>query len=900
MGDGRFDALRLRVSRYSRGARRSERGGPDANGGVHAIKLTIPETALVALVGASGSGKSTFAKKHFLSTEVVSSDACRGIVADDENDQSATKDAFDVLHYIAGVRLARGRLVVVDATNVQHEARKGLIDLARRHHVLPAAIVFNVREELCLERNRSRPERDFGPHVVRRQMQDLRRSLRSLQREGFRYVHVLQTPEEIDAAFIERQPLWTNKKSEHGPFDIIGDVHGCTTELERLLGELGYVVEGHADGAWDGPIYAHPAGRKAIFVGDLADRGPRILDAIKLVRNMVDNGSALCVPGNHDVKLVRALRGRDVQITHGLADSLAEFRALPDELRPQVSTAVCEFLDGLVSHYVLDEARLVVAHAGLIENLQGRSSAKVRDFAMYGETTGETDEFGLPVRYNWAAEYRGKAMVVYGHTPVPESEWLNNTINVDTGCVFGGSLTALRYPERALVSVPGERTYCEPAKPFIPSTEAATPLSAQQTHDDVLDIDDVIGKRFVRTRLRGTIAIREDKAVPALEVMSRFAVHPKWIIYLPPTMSPSETSTRPGLLEHPAEPFAYFRHQGVAKVICQEKHMGSRAVVIVGRDEDAIRRRFGIEGEGGICFTRTGRRFFESPDVESALLESVRRAATGSGLWESLDTDWLCLDAELMPWSAKAQDLLREQYAPVGSSGRSALEAAIAVLDRAQARGVDGQLPVERFAARITEIERYVAAYRGYCWLVAGPSDLKIAPFHLLATEHGVHVDKDHGWHMEQVAKLSAACEPGDGMPQIMKTEARVVDVTDEGSQAGATDWWASLTAGGGEGMVVKPFDFVARGSRGLAQPAVKCRGPEYLRIIYGPEYDEPEHLERLRSRTLGRKRSLALAEFALGIEALERFNRREPLRRVHECVFGVLAMESEAVDPRL
>jgi protein phosphatase len=133
-----------------------------------------------------------------------------------------------------------------------------------------------------------------------------------------------------------------------------------------------------------------------------------------------------------------------------------------------------------------------------------------------------------------------------------------------------------------------------------------------------------------------------------------------------------------------------------------------------------------------------------------------------------------------------------------------------------------------------------------------------------------------------------------------MKTEARVVDVTDEGSQAGATDWWASLTAGGGEGMVVKPFDFIARGSRGLAQPAVKCRGPEYLRIIYGPEYDEPEHLERLRSRTLGRKRSLALAEFALGIEALERFNRREPLRRVHECVFGVLAMESEAVDPRL
>ena len=805
-----------------------------------------------------------------------------------------------MLHYIAGVRLARGRLVVVDATNVQHEARKGLIDLARRHHVLPAAIVFNVREELCHERNRSRPDRDFGPHVVRRQAQDLRRSLRSLQREGFRYVHILQTPEEIEAAFIDRQPLWTNKKSEHGPFDIIGDVHGCTTELERLLGDLGYVVSGRAEDVWDAPIYAHPTGRKAIFVGDLADRGPRILDAIKLVRNMVQNGSALCVPGNHDVKLVRALRGRDVQITHGLADSLAEFRALPEDQRSQASAAACEFLDGLVSHYVLDDGRLVVAHAGLIESLQGRSSAKVRDFAMYGETTGETDEFGLPVRYNWAAEYRGKAMVVYGHTPVPEAEWLNNTINVDTGCVFGGSLTALRYPERALVSVRADRTYCQPAKPFIPLLQAAPPLTAQQAHDDILDIDDVLGKRFIRTRLRGTITIREDKAVPALEVMSRFAVHPKWLIYLPPTMSPSETSTRPGLLEHPAEAFAYYRHQGVAKVVCQEKHMGSRAVVIVGRDADAIRRRFGTDGEDGICYTRTGRRFFESSAIESALLQSIRRAATRSALWESLDTDWLCIDAELMPWSAKAQDLLREQYAPVGSSGRSALQLANSALERAQARGLDGHLPLERFAGRVTEIERYVAAYGAYCWPVANPSDLKLAPFHLLATEYGVHVDKDHGWHMEQLAKLSAAHEIADDMPRLVSTEARVVDVTDEGSQAEATDWWASLTSRGGEGMVVKPFDFVARGSRGLIQPAVKCRGPEYLRIIYGPEYDEPEHLERLRSRALGRKRSLALAEFALGIEALDRFNRREPLRRVHECVFGVLAMESEPVDPRL
>ena len=178
--------------------------------------------------------------------------------------------------------------------------------------------------------------------------------------------------------------------------------------------------------------------------------------------------------------------------------------------------------------------------------MQGRGSGKVRDFALYGETTGETDEFGLPVRCNWAAEYRGSAMVVYGHTPVPEPEWLNRTVNIDTGCVFGGKLTALRYPEKEFVSVPAARTYCEPARPFLPEEQQAPKLSAQQAHDEVLDADDVLGKRIVSTRLRGNVTIREANATAALEVMSRFAANPKWLIYLPPTMSPCETSSEAG------------------------------------------------------------------------------------------------------------------------------------------------------------------------------------------------------------------------------------------------------------------------------------------------------------------------------------------------------------------
>src|SRR4051794_3809297 len=431
--------------------------------------IKIPELSLVVLIGPSGSGKSTFARGHFKPTEVLSSDACRAMVSDDENDQAVTKDAFDVLRFVAAKRLALGKLTVVDATNVQPEARKPFVELARQYHCLPVAIVLDLPERVCQGRNRDRPDRDFGPHVVRNQMSQLRRSLRGLRKEGFRHIFMLESPEEVEAASVERVPLWNDRRDENGPFDTIGDVHGCCDELEGLLGRLGYReirLEGD-DPIWGNRSYVHPEGRRAVFLGDLVDRGPRILDTVRLVRNMVLHGSALGVPGNHDRKLVRKLNGKNVQITHGLADTLAEIDALPGEVRPALARGIAEFLDGLVSHYVLDDGRLVVAHAGMKEEMQGRGSGKVRDFALYGETTGETDEFGLPVRYNWAAEYRGRAMVVYGHTPIPEPEWLNNTINIDTGCVFGGRLTALRYPERELVSVSAAHTYAEPAKPFL-------------------------------------------------------------------------------------------------------------------------------------------------------------------------------------------------------------------------------------------------------------------------------------------------------------------------------------------------------------------------------------------------------------------------------------------------
>ncbi|HVZ18990.1 MAG TPA: polynucleotide kinase-phosphatase, partial [Terriglobales bacterium] len=696
------------------------------------MRLTIPELSFVVLIGASGSGKSTFARKHFKPTEILSSDYCRGLVSDDENNQAATNDAFELLHFIARKRLAAGKLTVVDATNVQVESRKPLVTIAREFHCLPVALVLDLPERIAHDRNKLRSDRDFGPHVIRQQTQQLRRSLRGLEREGFRHVFVLRSPEEVEAAVVERQPLWNNLKHEHGPFDIIGDVHGCYDELVALLQMLGYAEQ--SGGAW-----RHPEGRKLVFVGDLVDRGPKIPWVVRLVMESVNAGTALCVPGNHDVKFMRKIWGKDVQVTHGLAESLQQFEQYETGYRG-FSRIAAEFINKLVSHYVLDDSKLVVAHAGMKQSMQGRGSAAVRDFALFGETTGETDEFGLPVRYNWAAEYRGSAMVVYGHTPVPEPEWLNRTINIDTGCVFGGKLTALRYPEKELVSVPARQTYAESKKPFLAPESLAPTLSAQQQHDDLLDLTDVTGKRIVSTRLYGNVTIREENATAALEVMSRFAANPKWLIYLPPTMSPSETSQAPGLLEHPSEAFAYFRHAGVPRVICEEKHMGSRAVVIVCRDADAARKRFGVtEGEFGICYTRTGRRFFDDVGIEQGLLTTVRDAVSAADFWNEFKTDWICLDCELMPWSAKAQELLKHQYASVGTSARSALEAEVITLAQAVARGLETGELLAKTKERQQMVSDYVAAYRRYCWPVESVNDLKLAPFHLLATEGKAH-----------------------------------------------------------------------------------------------------------------------------------------------------------------
>lgn len=843
-------------------------------------KIIVPELALVILVGVSGSGKSSFAQKHFRPTEIISSDYCRALISDDENNQSCTRDAFEVLHYIASKRLQAGKLTVIDATNVQVESRKTLVELAKHYHVLPVAIVLNIPPEICLQRNKGRTDRDFGKHVIRNQHNQLMRSLINLKkREGVSHVTILNSPAEIDVVQVERKPMWTNKKHERGPFDIIGDIHGCFDELMQLLKKLGYQIE-----KTDKYNITHTEGRRIIFVGDLVDRGPKSPEVLRLVMDSIESGIALCVNGNHDDKLKRKLMGRNVNISHGLSETLEQLSVESDEFKVRVLS----FLQNLISHYLLDDGKLAVAHAGLKKEYMGRASSTIREFCMYGDTTGEVDGFGLPVRYLWSQEYRGDTLIVYGHTPVAKPEWINNTINIDTGCVFGGKLTALRYPEKELIYIDAAKIYYDPIKPLN--------YNKQMQQDNILDIETVIGKHVISTQLHHNVTIREQNATAALEVMGRFAVDPHWLIYLPPTMAPTATCQTGDLLEHPAAAFDFYKKCGIRQLICEEKHMGSRAVVVLCQNQDTAQTRFHISNSIGSCYTRTGRSFFSNLDFEHKFLMRIQSAVTRSGLWEKLQTNWICLDVEIMPWSAKALGLLEQQYASVGTAASVALNHVNDLMLRSVQHNIQSLDELhKRYMTRLETVKLYNDIYQKYCWPVQSLDDYKLAPFHILAHENSLNMNKDHLWHLEMI---NALCQADTKL--LQKTTYKIVNTDDEKTINDAVQWWMDITSDGSEGIVVKPLDFTVKTHKGLVQPGIKCRGREYLRIIYGPEYTIPENLERLRARSLRMKQSLALREYALGYEALWHFINKAPLYKVHEAVSGILALESEPIDPRL
>ena len=572
---------------------------------------------------------------------------------------------------------------------------------------------------------------------------------------------------------------------------------------------------------------------------------------------MVAAGTRCACAGNHEAEAA-AQAARPQRAAHPRAGRDAG--AARPRSRTSFGRAVAGFLDSLISHYVLDGGRLVVAHAGLKEAYQGRASGRVRSFCLYGDTTGETDEYGLPVRYPWAKDYRGSATVVYGHTPTPEPEWVNNTICVDTGCVFGGALTALRYPTRELVSVPaatdllragppaGRRPHRRPRR---------TPCSTWPTSPAGGRIDTGYGRVTVagrerRRRAGGDGPVRGRPALAAVAAADHGARArpPRWT----------------GYLEHPAEAFADYRAAG------------RRAGRVRGEAH-------GLAGRGRWSQRRAGRhrrRRRLHPHRPAVLRRrrarprrcwpGSRAAADAAGLLDELDTDWLLLDAELLPWSAKAAGLIREQYASVGAAGRAALPAALAVLDAAAGRGLRRRRaarPAGRPARTRSALHRRrtgATAGRPTGWTGCGWRRSPCSPRPGPATPA-----RDHGWH------LGTGRPAGRGRPGAVRADPPAGGRPDRrGAVAEATEWWLTLTAAGGEGMVVKPYAGLGPAAAGTRlQPGIKCRGREYLRIIYGPGLHRAGPARRLRGAALGRKRGLALREHALGLAALDRAGRR-------------------------
>lgn len=855
--------------------------------------LTIPEFSMIALVGASSSGKSTFAKQHFLPSQVLSSDECRARVCDDPTDQSVSAEAFQLLYHMLDIRLAHRKTTVIDATNVQRDARAQLVHKARQHNAVPVAIVLNTPEALCLERNQNRDERQLPDRVIKRHVRLLKRSIRHLKKEGFRRVFVISSQTDMEQMTLKERLFTCNKREEHGPFDIIGDIHGCFSELTTLLGELGYTITPKDQNNFEaGYTVTHPEHRRAIFVGDLVDRGPHTPEVLSLVMSMVRNHDALCVSGNHDAKLLKALQGKKVNLRHGLEESMAQL----EQCSPEFIESVIDFLHALPDHYMLDDNKLCVAHAGLTEDLQGRSSGRVKAFALFGKTTGEVNAEGFPIRLDWSSDYRSETTVVYGHTPTTRLQWNNNTLCLDTGCVFGGQLSAVRWPERDIVSIDAENTWYTSE-----NNEDLANINLAQKPRMVLLASDVQGTRTLHTHLVPRIRVSAEHNAAALESISRFAVDPRWMIYVPPTMSPCNTSALDDYLEHPQEALTYYKKHGSPKVIAQLKHMGSRAVVIVLKDPQVAIERFGLEEPApGIIMTRSGRRFFHDTDTEHALLHTLKEAITHANLWDELQTDWLCLDAELMPWNAKAKELLINQYAPVAQAAKHALSGVVShlkdTLSHRTIPGLDALLTQQE--ERLHAAQHLQQAYTPYCWSVQHISDYKLAIFHILAGEQNIYLRDDvpHTWHMEHIDNISKS----DKLNIITCTPYREVDLDDEAQVIALITWWKDITQQGYEGIVIKPMMSVAHHKGRLIQPAIKCRGKEYLRLIYGPEYTLPQHLERLKRRSIKRKGELALKEFSLGLEGLKNFVDHRNLYETHQYNFAVIAMESTPLDPRL
>lgn len=863
------------------------------------MRIGLPHAGIVLLVGPSNSGKSTFLAKlveqnEILPSEIVSSDDFRIAVSDKEfigwrdrpQDEAAalmdeyqeiSKEAFAVMDGVIEARCRLNKTVFVDATHLWAEDRHKYIGLAKKNHVPITAIVFDLPERVLLDRDESR-DNPRGKRRIKQQFQVFRNEKRSVKKEGFASVYTIKDPEDVEI-FRHSNPIEVDVAAG---IDLIGDIHGCFSEFIQLLTKLGY--QENPDG-----LYTHPEGRRFVSVGDVMSRGPESIKTMRFFHRHIQQGLAYMVDSNHGWKIARWLDGRDVTLSHGDEKVEEEFgRFEKDEGSEQVlelKRQLKELLLNAPSHLIFQKngvAVLACAHAGIKDEFIGKESDAISDFCRYGDTGG-IDANGKLIRNDWTVSHANRLLIVWGHDPKPKPLLINNTINIDQGVVFGGELTAYRFPERDFVSVKVQQDY---------SGDAENPLKEwERNRLNPPNIGKFLHGYSVLTEEMGEVKIPQEVVKPAIDAVSLFTVPIEQLVYILPTMSPTpKPSPLDGYLEHPKEAIEYFRSNGIQTMIAEKKHMGSRAILFLFKDKEAAEKHTGIPTLGTI-YTRTGKRFFDAATEEKMvgqLVEELHRM----DYFDTHETEYVLFDAEIMPWNLKAKELISNQYAHVAENAivdRMLLTEKLAAAAKTN-EGLSGWL--EEYEQKLENAETFQDVFQKYCWEVESLQSIEIAPFHVLAHSGRVFFDKPHTWHMDMNRQLAG------GSDLFVETEFKVI--TSEASEQEVIAWWEAITEDGHEGIIIKPEFYIPRHKGKLLQPAIKVRGRKYLSIIYGMDYLEPQNLSRLKNRNTGKKQKMALKEFALGVEGLIRYQNGESIERVHECVLGTLAMESDPVDPRL
>ncbi|WP_079526525.1 AAA family ATPase [Solibacillus isronensis] len=859
------------------------------------MQFKLPNGAIVLLIGPSNSGKSTLLQSlvdsgQLLESEIISSDYYRRLVADidfidlssvskDDEDiiyeeyQRISEQAFHTLHTVVEARAKLNKISVIDATNLRGFERAKYFEIAKRNHVPVLALILNTSKEQLLARDELR-DNPRGRKRVLQQFNTLKYELKAIKKEPFAKIYKVND----ESVEIVREPNKLNLEIESG-FDIIGDIHGCYDEMLVLLMELGYEQRGD--------VYVHPAGRRLISVGDIMSRGPKSIETMQFWLNQIEAGLSYMTDSNHGWKIARWLEGKKVSLNHGdelVEQEFTEYEKVHgEEAAKALKERFANMLLKAPSHYILtknNRTKAVVTHAGIKDHYIGKESKRISDFCRYGDNQ-QTDSSSKPVRGDWFSQHKTSEMIIWGHDVKVQPFKANLTINIDQGVVFGGELTAFQYPEQTFKSVKAFANYA--------GTEDNPILEAKNKRFSPPNVAQFINGFAVHTTRGYEITIPKENALAAMDTFSHYTLPLEQVIYIPPTMSPTpQTSALPDYLEHPAEAFHYYKKNGIQKMIAQKKHMGSRAVIFIAKNKEVAKELINSESLGYIT-TRTGRAFFEQKEQQQ-MVEKIHAELIGKNYFEQFNTNFVLMDAEILPWNLKAQSLIDQQYETVAEN---ALMDRYKLIEKLKAtEHVDVTSWVEEYTDKYKNAARFDAVFRNYCWPTNELSGIQIAPFHILAHSSSANFHQSHSWHMKMNAYLA------ENSSLFIATEYRLIE--SEQDEQEVINWWKDMTENGHEGIVIKPFDFLAYHNGKLLQPAIKVRGREYLRIIYGMDYTNDVTMKKLKQRNSSRKMKNALLEFKLGMEGISRFVSLESSNRVHECALATLALESDTIDPRL